>query len=62
MGRQDGFMAKVIADVSDFHFADVTIHICHKDNLITCRLTCSDSCSKVMEEGCSWWAGIPLAE
>jgi len=43
--------AKVITEVGDLDLADITIHICHKDDLVACSLPCGYGHTKVTEEG-----------
>jgi len=43
-------------------FANITIHICHEDDLIACSLPCAYGNTKIPEEGCPRWARVPFAE
>jgi len=41
---------------------NITVHICNEDDLIALSLSCVYGNTKIMEEGCPWWARVPLTE
>jgi len=62
--REDGFLeTKASTEARNLIFLDVTIHVSHKDDLVTIQLPGGNTSSAKVTEECSpGWAGVILTE
>ena len=63
MCRKDGFLEAQVGDKERyFFFLNVTVHVSHKYDVVTCHLPSRDGETKVAQKSRPGFAGITLTE